>query len=514
MKVLIVDMTHGGTRLAQEFSKKRKYKVFAWDIYHTLSGEDKSRLEIQRIKLVDESFYNQLYNEKHSHGDKKSEILVIAPVHCNLPHPPHMTHHQAVGYLLKDEIKVPIIEITGVKGKTSTVAMLKEIFRDKNPLLLSSLGVEVVKDGKDITLHRDISITPASIITAWRLAQEFYNNRIPGVGVCIFESSLGGTGMADVGIITNIAEDYSIAQGNSSASKAKLQMFKSRTVVCGGDFHEIYSTQSSASNYSTSSSYHLTSHQSSHQVSSSNGYFNQSSSFIQSKLSHCPSLPLVFPVKTANTFSIEDGEKNNAHVKAHQIKYNLHKTSFKVEVTDLKMVDGELLKTFFEVSTFAPAQHHLENTLSAITACLTLGIPIESIVKGLEKFSGLPGRTSLIKMGKMTIIEEINPGINVTAVKKAVNMVKNYEKPALILGGSYGVTCEDIDEESLSNFLDHLDDILLILTGELGLSLREKMVKSPVYYDKIEIAINHVKDDGLENVLLIYRSNFRELSRR
>jgi len=497
MKVLIVDMTHGGTVLAFEFSKKQNCKVFVWDIYHTLSEEDKSQLEIQGIELVDESFYHQLINEKLSSEYDNSEILVVAPVHCKLPYPPHMTHHQAVGYLLKDEINVPIIEITGVKGKTSTVAMLKEIYRDKNPLILSSLGVEVLNDGEEFNLQKNISITPASIITAWRLAQEFYNDKIPGVGVCIFESSLGGTGMADVGIITNIAEDYTIAQGSSSASKAKLQMFESRTVVCDNDsYQEIYFHQSLPFYQS------LVSHQSS--VSH------------QSLVSHQPpSLTSHSQLKTVVTFSIGSGKNDNVNVKAHHIHYGLHKTSFQVEVTHLKMVDGRLLKNSFEVSTFAPAPYHLENTLSAITASLLLGTSIVSVVKGLKNFKGLHGRTSLLKMGELTIIEEINPGINVTAVKKAVNMIKGYEKPALIIGGSYGVTCEEIDEKPLSNFLDELDDdIILVLTGDMGRSLWEKMGKLPVYQDKIEMAINHVKEAGSENVLLIYRSNFRELSRR
>ena len=58
------------------------------------------------------------------------------------------------------------------------------------------------------------------------------------------------------------------------------------------------------------------------------------------------------------------------------------------------------------------------------------------------------------------------------------------------------------------------NDILLVLTGDLGRSLWKKMGKNPVYQDTIEMAINHVKEAGSENVLLIYRSNFRELSRR
>ena len=48
--------------------------------------------------------------------------------------------------------------------------------------------------------------------------------------------------MAGVGVITNIAEDYSISQGNSSASKAKSQMFRSKIVVCDqNSYRWIYS---------------------------------------------------------------------------------------------------------------------------------------------------------------------------------------------------------------------------------------------------------------------------------
>ncbi|EKQ55660.1 MAG: UDP-N-acetylmuramyl pentapeptide synthase [Methanobacterium sp. Maddingley MBC34] len=516
MKILIVDMTHGGTVLASEFSKRTDCNVFAWDIYQTLSEEDISLLEDQGIELVDESFYGDHFNENISLDsdnlnlsldsnlnlspesdnfnifleNDNSKLLVVAPVHCNLPHPPHMTHHHAVGFLLKDQITVPIIEITGVKGKTSTAAMLKEIYRDENPLILSSRGVEVVSDGEEITLQRDISITPASIITAWELAQKFYKDKkfhkdksytdkIPGVGICIFESSLGGTGLADVGVITNIAEDYTIAKGSSSASKAKLQMFESKVVVCDNDsYQEIYSHHTSLDSHTSVN--------------------------VQASINQKP-----------NTFSIGNGKNDNVNVKAQNINYGLHKTVFHVEVTDLKTINGKSINTSFEVSTFAPAQHHLENTLSAITAALSMGTPTASVIKGLENFIGLPGRTSLCNRGEMTIIQEINPGINVTAVKKAVDMIKGYEKPALILGGSYGVTCEEIDEKSLSNFLaDMNDDVFLILTGVLGRSIWEKMGKSHNYRNNIEDALNEVDKAGAKNILLVYRSNFSELSRR
>ena len=61
-------------------------------------------------------------------------MLIVAPVHCKLESKVNMTHHEAVGFLLKDKINIPVIEVTGVKGKTSVVWMLKEIFKDYKSL--------------------------------------------------------------------------------------------------------------------------------------------------------------------------------------------------------------------------------------------------------------------------------------------------------------------------------------------------------------------------------------------
>ena len=55
------------------------------------------------------------------------------------------------------------IEVTGVKGKTSSVFMLKEILIDENPLILSSLGALLYEDEKEFVLKRNSSITPANI---------------------------------------------------------------------------------------------------------------------------------------------------------------------------------------------------------------------------------------------------------------------------------------------------------------------------------------------------------------
>ena len=207
MKVLVVDMTHGGGLISLEFMKILEFDVLAYDIYNSMDSQKVKELENGGLSFIQNLDDIKNYNSPKS----SSDIMIIAPIHCKLDQDISMTHHEAVGFLLKDEIDVPVIEVTGVKGKTSVVWMLKEIFKDKNPLVLSSLGVEVIENNNWKILKKDISITPASIIEAWKLAQGYE------VGICIFETSLGGTGLADVGIITNIAEDYTIANNSQIA---------------------------------------------------------------------------------------------------------------------------------------------------------------------------------------------------------------------------------------------------------------------------------------------------------
>ncbi len=435
-KILIVDTTHGGVKLATEFSKM-DYDVYAWDIYHTLNDEQKEQLQTKDVKLVDGDFLR---------GNK---ALVVAPIHSNLNYPVDITHHDAVAYLLKDEIKIPMIEVTGVKGKTSVVHMLREIFKDSNPLILTSLGVEI----EDKLLERDISITPSSIITAWELGQKY------NPGIFLWETSLGGTGLARVGVLTNIAEDYSIASGTKTASQAKEQIFRDELVACDFDSYQKFYTQYK---------------------------------------------------KKINTFGLTEG-----NVKARNITYGLIETSFRVEVQGLKTVSGEISDDSFYIRTFAPAPYHVENVLSAICASLTIGKSVESIKSGLKNFNGLKGRTSIKHVDNTTLIEEINPGINVTAVKRAIGMVEQFPNSAVIFGGRYGVTCEEIDEESVSLVLDKIDrDIGLILTDDLGASVKDRITRNLDYVEGCNEAVEYARQKGYQNVLLIYRSNLLDMEHR
>ncbi|MDD3984641.1 MAG: coenzyme F430 synthase [Methanobacterium sp.] len=457
MKILIVDMTHGGTIIASEFLKIPNIEVYAWDIYSTMEYKTKIKLENKGLKFIEKEYVDKLISEKNIYT--KPDLLLIAPIHCKLEYKTHITHHQAVGFLLKNKINTPIIEVTGVKGKTSVVWILKEIFKDLNPLILSSLGVEVIENNKWKLLKKNISITPASIIEAWNISKEYE------IGICIFETSLGGTGLADVGIITNIAENYSIANNSTVASYAKMQIFQSKRVACDLD--------------------------------SFNRYYSQ------------------FHEKT-NTF--DNGKiktKNPANITATQIRLGFDKTNIKIDITNFKTLTDKIINEHMEISTFAPAPIHINNILAAISASLILETPLEKIKQGLNNFKGVKGRTSTTEYNGIRIIEEINPGLNVTAVKKALSMTKDMKDLYVIFGGKYGVTCEEIDEKSVSKVLDKIENnITLILTDELGAEVKKNLNRNYIYLNDLNKAITYASKNTCSNILIIYRSNYSDIKKR
>lgn len=69
-------------------------------------------------------------------------------------------------------------------------------------------------------MDKTLSITPASIIHALNRAKDM--NLLSSIDYCIFEVSLGITTNTDIGILTNILEDYPIADNSQSASSAKI----------------------------------------------------------------------------------------------------------------------------------------------------------------------------------------------------------------------------------------------------------------------------------------------------
>lgn len=451
---LVIDLTHGGVKIAINLAKKGE-KVYAYDIYNTLKIDEKKLLKNYKVELIQLKDINKLRNN----------LKVIYPIHLPLTHEEikkhnpdlnytFITHHKAVKELLKEWGKnILKVEITGVKGKTSSVFMLKEILIDKNPLILSSLGAIFYNNGKKSLLKKNISITPANIKETIDLANgKDYN-------LAIFENSLGACGIGDVGLLTNIAENYSIAKNKCNAAEAKKQIFDCNLVVC--------------------------------QKESLDKYY--------SDIHH----------EKINSFSLDD---KNANLYLNDVNFSLDKTIMDLEYKDMITLKGERISGNFKVESFAPGLHHVSNVLGVVLTCLSLNIDKEKIIYGLKKYKGIKGRTNKKTIKNSIIIEEINPGINTKAIKESINMIKDLKNYYIAIGGDYGITCEEIDEKKVSEFLDTISNDI-ILTGPVGNGILDKMKNKPKYMENY----NEVYDLAIKNnknLLFIYRSNYSKLSKR
>lgn len=548
MNAFLVDLTHGGVKISSELAKSGEYEnVFAYDLYGTLKEEDENFLKACGVRVLKdrddfkeaiESYSTFLNNKKHESDGPNLNInkefsektpnylekdLIINPIHSplnisnlldeasedlklNIDEKNQfsnsfeiLSHHSATKLVLSSwsekakKENVDCIEITGVKGKTSVAYMLKEIMleNEKDTLLLSSLGAHLFKNDlnkgelEDIVLMKNISITPANIINTIQYANNIVNPKdgheesfedLLNYDAAIFENSLGVCGLGDVGVLTNIVENYTIARGSSNAREAKKQVFNCPMVVIEEETLK----------------------------------------------EHYPKESEIFSGRI-NTFSIYDSSSN---VFAQSIDYNLNQSKIKVRYHDLKILGNEKSKNGeIIIKTFAPGRHHVLNALTALTVALTLGIDDEAIQKGLENFNGIEGRTHLTKVGDSIIIEEINPGINTKAIESSIGMIRNIEDYHIIIGGRYGITCEEIDEDKLSDFLNAYmmenPDVNLILTDELGLSIKKKLDKlnntgknqTIKYIESYEEAQNKAIMEN-KNILFIYRSNYSQISKR
>ncbi len=196
MRILVLDTIHGGIEIGEAFASLG-HVVDMVDVYRN-STPDTAR-----------------------HAATRHYDLIVAPVHLDPAHPllnrhgiPIISHHEAVQRLLGNDVPVPMVEITGARGKTTTAHALAHLMPGAG-ILHTSAGTFAYPDR---TLLWKKSITPASVIAAARYTLSIH-------GWLIAEESLGVTGAGSLAIITS-PENYRCAAGKKSALAEKLSSAK------------------------------------------------------------------------------------------------------------------------------------------------------------------------------------------------------------------------------------------------------------------------------------------------
>jgi UDP-N-acetylmuramyl pentapeptide synthase len=178
-------------------------------------------------KMVDSGVDAHAFEVYHSTPGLECFDLVVSPVHLGPGNPALaearrlgkriITHHQAVGELVHP--RLPVFEVTGTHSKTSTALLLAKILSGNRRIVShTTRGIELWSNGSSRMVQAGLSITPGNVIRAVEATEANQADYL----VC--EVSLGGTGLADFGVLTSFSGDYRIAQGTAWASTAKLQM--------------------------------------------------------------------------------------------------------------------------------------------------------------------------------------------------------------------------------------------------------------------------------------------------
>ncbi|CAD7766867.1 MAG: Coenzyme F(430) synthetase [Candidatus Argoarchaeum ethanivorans] len=200
MKIAVLDTTHAGCIIAEHYALAG-HDVTAIDVYHTTTTEQPETYTLTR--------------------DAEGTFdLVVTPVHLpprhfkNIHAQKHLSHHEAVGQLIKEKnINAVIFEITGTRSKTTTALTLSHILQEKYNVTTNTSAGLMLNNRK----IAELSTAPGNVLQAIKLTENLHPE------IYIFEISLGGTTQADFGILTTLENDYLIAEATKPASSTKIK---------------------------------------------------------------------------------------------------------------------------------------------------------------------------------------------------------------------------------------------------------------------------------------------------
>lgn len=463
-KLAVLDLTHGGIPIAIKLAALGN-DVSGVDVYGT----------------VDQVLLGEL-EEKYGICCSKAPLplsefdLLVAPVHLDPAYSmlaearsegkTVLSHHEAVGKILQDDPElsdIRIVEITGVKAKTSTASLLADMLSRRFEVVLhTSRGLEAWKEGVPFLIHRGLSITPGSILTAIEksleagIRPEFF----------IFEISIGGTGTADLGILTTLSPDYGIANNTSLASAAKLQLILnakpgSILLLNAGAEKALEAAKGSQAKVLTfKDPFYADSHV---------------------KMSEVPDFVLETEAGTAKLSAAQDSSAAQESSITPELSA-APEPSTPSEPSITPESSGSTLhflrrrEELFSASLSPGYNSSAYRTafVAASAAALELGVERKAVVSVLEEFRGLSGRMQEKELNGVALIDNSNSGMDIISAEKALEyalLKKKDEKKRsiiLVLGEEASQVCEGLPPVSVQGFVEKFGTKCrhIILVGE------------------------------------------------
>ncbi|AXI25868.1 coenzyme F430 synthase [Methanofervidicoccus sp. A16] len=203
--MLLIDINHGALDVAKEYYNLGYRDIHIWDIYGKLE-KDRDILK----KYNDIIKYLKIIPHREKPDISKYEE-VIAPIHCPI-NCRFTSFHHAISKIIREKygnIHRKFIEITGVKGKTTTTELISHILSKEYEIFINNSNRG--------------SITPVSVLKS--IDKLYENDILDNYDLFIFEVSLGITSCR-YGALINVLENYPIGRGLRDALFAKMSSMK------------------------------------------------------------------------------------------------------------------------------------------------------------------------------------------------------------------------------------------------------------------------------------------------
>jgi len=203
--ILIIDVNHGALDVAEGYYNLGYRDIHVWDIYGKL----------EKDKDILKKYNNIIKYLKIISSKEKPEISryqeVIAPIHCPIDCK-FTSFHEAISDIVRKKygnIHKRFIEVTGVKGKTTTTELIYHILRGEYKVFINNSNRG--------------SITPVSVLKS--IDKLYEKDTLDNYDLFVFEVSLGITS-CKYGALINVLENYPIGGGLRNALVAKMSSMK------------------------------------------------------------------------------------------------------------------------------------------------------------------------------------------------------------------------------------------------------------------------------------------------
>ncbi len=492
-KLAVLDLTHGGIPIAKKLAALGN-DVTGVDVYGTV--DPSLLLELEKK--------HGMQCSKNSLPASKFDFL-IAPVHLDSAYPMLaearaegkrvFSHHEIVGKILIDDSRlsdIKTIEITGVKAKTSTASLLADMLSRRFEVVLhTSRGLEAWKGGISSLIGKGLSITPGSTLVA--VERVFEAGFRPDF--FIFEISIGGTGTADLGILTTLSPDYGIANNTALASEAKLQLIRNAKpgsillLNSGAEKVLVAAKTSQAKVLTFKDPFNAEFLEKSDEAAN---FTLETSCKIES-----PSVP---PGFSASSIQSESSELPVPTESSGSVLHFMHRGD---EIFSVSLLPG------YNISAYKTA------FIAASAAALELEVELEAVVAVLEEFRGLSGRMQEKELNGIALIDNSNSGMDILSAEKALEyalLKKKDEKKRgiiLVLGEEASQVCEGLPPASVQNFVEKfgIKCRQIILVGE---RMKTVVARNTSYADSLPEGLSKASElAGGDDIILSSVKCFR-----